>query len=132
MGVFEDLAERVITVSSGNAVVLEMPHIESHPAPEVIWSTSDGTIPYTIKYATVHHKLLILNASEGDEGSYRYAFNFNNLMCIRPHPPRDFNVRNHGEILSAAGLVPSTSAKAERVRILNAPLSQTPFALSYT
>lgn len=73
MGVFEDLSERVISVQSGTAAVLEMPHIDSHPAPEVIWSTSDGTIPYIIKYATVHQKLIILNASDNDEGSYRYT-----------------------------------------------------------
>ncbi|XP_016844898.1 protein sidekick isoform X4 [Nasonia vitripennis] len=71
MGEFEDLTERGLEVSSGEAAVLEMPHIESHPVPEVIWSTSDGIIPYTIKYAKVYHKLLILNAAESDEGSYR-------------------------------------------------------------
>ncbi|XP_058794092.1 protein sidekick isoform X3 [Phymastichus coffea] len=71
MGEFEDLSERGVSVGSGSAAVLEMPHIDSHPAPEVIWSTSEGTIPYTIKYATVHQKLIILNASEGDEDTYR-------------------------------------------------------------
>ncbi|CAB0041624.1 unnamed protein product [Trichogramma brassicae] len=71
MGEFEDLSERIVKVQSGDAAVLEMPKIESHPAPDVIWTTSDGTIPYIIKYATVNQKLIILNAVAHDEGHYR-------------------------------------------------------------
>ncbi|XP_033229948.1 protein sidekick isoform X4 [Belonocnema kinseyi] len=71
MGIFEDLTEIPVTVESGNAAILELSPIESHPAPEVSWSSSDGTIPYTIKYATAQQMLIILNASEDDEGSYR-------------------------------------------------------------
>ena len=74
MGIFEDLTEIPVTVESGNAAILELPPIESHPAPEVSWSSSDGTIPYTIKYATANQMLIILNASEDDEGSYRFGF----------------------------------------------------------
>ncbi|XP_012274978.1 protein sidekick isoform X2 [Orussus abietinus] len=71
MGVFDDLTERELTVQSGNAAVLELPPIDSHPSPEVIWFTSDRPLSYEIKYATSHHMLLILNASENDQGSYR-------------------------------------------------------------
>ncbi|XP_014223021.1 protein sidekick isoform X2 [Trichogramma pretiosum] len=71
MGEFEDLSERIVKVQSGDAAVLEMPKIESHPAPDVIWTTTDGTIPYIIKYATVNQKLIILNAVAHDEGHYR-------------------------------------------------------------
>ncbi|XP_020295533.1 protein sidekick isoform X2 [Pseudomyrmex gracilis] len=72
MGVFDDLTEKVVTVESGSAAILELPPIESHPAPEVTWFSSDGTTPlYGIKYATTQHALLILNAQESDEGTYR-------------------------------------------------------------
>nr|XP_034188407.1 protein sidekick isoform X3 [Osmia lignaria] len=71
MGVFEDLTERIVSVKSGSAAVLTLPPIESHPAPDVTWFTSDGSLLYGIKYASVHHTLLILNASESDQGLYR-------------------------------------------------------------
>ncbi|KAK2580567.1 hypothetical protein KPH14_007691 [Odynerus spinipes] len=71
MGIFKDLTERVVTVESGSAAILELPPIESHPTPDVTWFTLDGSLLYGIKYATTDHKLLILNASEGDEGLYR-------------------------------------------------------------
>lgn len=73
MGVFDDLTEKVVSVESGSAAILELPPIESHPTPEVTWFSSDGTLLYGIKYATTHHTLLILNASENDEGSYRFV-----------------------------------------------------------
>lgn len=73
MGMFDDLTEKVMTVESGSAAILELPPIESHPTPEVTWFSSDGTLLYGIKYATTHHTLLILNASESDEGSYRFV-----------------------------------------------------------
>lgn len=73
MGTFDDLTEKVVTVESGNAAILELPPIESHPAPDVTWFSSDGTPLYGIKYATTHHTLIILNASENDEGSYRFV-----------------------------------------------------------
>lgn len=76
MGVFDDLTEKVVTVESGSAAILELPPIESHPAPEVTWFSSDGTTPlYGIKYATTQHALLILNAQESDEGTYRFVRN---------------------------------------------------------
>ncbi|XP_076386581.1 sidekick cell adhesion molecule isoform X6 [Megachile rotundata] len=71
MGVFEDLTERIVSVKSGSAAVLTLPPIESHPAPDVTWFASDGSLLYGIKYASVHHTLLILNASESDQGLYR-------------------------------------------------------------
>ncbi|XP_015175534.1 PREDICTED: protein sidekick isoform X1 [Polistes dominula] len=71
MGIFEDLTKRVVTVESGSAAILELPPIESHPIPDVTWFTSDGSLLYGIKYATTDHKLLILNASEEDQGLYR-------------------------------------------------------------
>ncbi|XP_053987372.1 protein sidekick isoform X4 [Hylaeus volcanicus] len=71
MGVFEDLTERIVTVKSGSAAVLTLPPVESHPAPDVTWFASDGSLLYGIKYASAHHTLLILNASETDEGLYR-------------------------------------------------------------
>lgn len=73
MEVFDDLTEKVVSVESGSAAILKLPPIESHPTPEVTWFSSDGTLLYGIKYATTHHTLLILNASENDEGSYRFV-----------------------------------------------------------
>lgn len=73
MGTFDDLTEKVVTVESGSAAILELPPIESHPTPDVTWFSSDGTPLYGIKYATTHHTLIILNASENDEGSYRFV-----------------------------------------------------------
>lgn len=73
MGLFEDLTERIVSVKSGSAAVLTLPPIESHPAPDVTWFTSDGSLLYGIKYASVHHTLLILNASESDQGLYRFV-----------------------------------------------------------
>ncbi|XP_076674857.1 sidekick cell adhesion molecule isoform X2 [Andrena cerasifolii] len=71
MGVFEDLTERVVAVKSGSAAVLTLPPIESHPAPDVTWFMPNGSLLYGIKYASAHHTLLILNASESDQGLYR-------------------------------------------------------------
>lgn len=71
MGVFEDLTERIVAVKSGSAAVLTLPPIESHPAPDVTWFMPNGSLLYGIKYASAHHTLLILNASESDQGLYR-------------------------------------------------------------
>lgn len=71
MGIFEDLEEKVINVESGNAAILHLPPIESHPAPDVTWFTDEGSLPYRIKYATTHHTLIVLNVSESDERLYR-------------------------------------------------------------
>ncbi|XP_063972668.1 protein sidekick isoform X2 [Diachasmimorpha longicaudata] len=71
MGIFEDPTEKVVNVQYGEAAVLELPEIESYPSPDVTWLTPDGPIPFDIKYAMREKKLLILNANERDEGSYR-------------------------------------------------------------
>ncbi|XP_011308943.1 protein sidekick isoform X2 [Fopius arisanus] len=71
MGIFEDPLEKLVDVEFGGAAILELPEIESHPPPDVTWSTPDGPIPYDIKYAVSENKLLILNANDRDEGSYR-------------------------------------------------------------
>ena len=92
MGVFEDLTERIVSVKSGSAAVLTLPPIESHPAPDVTWFTSDGSLLYGIKYASVHHTLLILNASEGDQGLYRFVFE-----TIDPQTPEFLDQRFHCE-----------------------------------
>lgn len=73
MGTFDDLTEKIVPVESGSAAILELPPIESHPVPEVTWFSADGTPLYGIKYATTHNTLFILNASENDEGSYRFV-----------------------------------------------------------
>lgn len=73
MGTFDDLTEKVVTVESGSAAILELPPLESHPTPDVTWFSSDGTLLYGIKYATTQHTLIILNASENDEGLYRFV-----------------------------------------------------------
>ncbi|KZC09696.1 Protein sidekick [Dufourea novaeangliae] len=74
MGLFEDLTERIVTVKSGSAAVLTPPPVESHPAPVVTWVMSDRSSLYGIKYASVGHTLLILNASDTDEGLYSPFF----------------------------------------------------------
>lgn len=86
MGVFEDLTERIVSVKSGSAAVLTLPPIESHPAPDVTWFTSAGSL-YGIKYASVHHTLLILNASETDQGLYRLV---SSGQAAWPHRCPDF------------------------------------------
>lgn len=73
MGSFDDLTERMVTVESGSAAILELPPIESRPVPEVTWFSADGTPLYGIKYAKTHNTLIILNASENDKGSYRFV-----------------------------------------------------------
>ncbi|XP_014300001.2 protein sidekick isoform X2 [Microplitis demolitor] len=71
MGVFKDQTEKVISVGYGEAAILELPPIESHPTPDVTWSTPDGPVPYGINYATSQRRLLILNAGDNDEDLYR-------------------------------------------------------------
>ncbi|KAJ8687397.1 hypothetical protein QAD02_023191 [Eretmocerus hayati] len=114
MGEFDDLSERVITVQSGSAAVLEMPHIDSHPQPEVIWSTSDGPIPYTIKYATVHTKLIILNAADNDEGSYR-ARAHNTQLGKEENSPF-FKLKVIGD--PSAEVAPTIVVKPEDIKII--------------
>lgn len=72
MGRFEDVSERTVQVSPGGAAILELPPIESHPAPSVTWQASDTPLPYDRKYAvTAQHQLVVLAADEGDEKAFR-------------------------------------------------------------
>jgi protein sidekick len=72
MGTFEDATEREVSVESGRAAVLDLPAIESHPAPLVTWSTDGDTQLYDRKYAvTADNQLVILDASETDQKAYR-------------------------------------------------------------
>jgi hypothetical protein len=72
MGLFEDVSERTVQVVPGGAAMLELPPIESHPAPSVTWQTADAPLPYDRKFAvTGQHQLIVLAADEGDEKAYR-------------------------------------------------------------
>lgn len=72
MGTFEDATERKVSVTSGQAAVLDLPVIESHPAPLVTWLTDGGTQLYGRKYAvTADNQLVILDASDSDQKAYR-------------------------------------------------------------
>ncbi|XP_034937975.1 protein sidekick isoform X2 [Chelonus insularis] len=71
MGVFKNQTEKEVTVNYGEAAILELPPIESHPAPDVTWSTPEGPLPYDIKYVTNQGNLIILSADDKDERSYR-------------------------------------------------------------
>ena len=76
MGVFEDLTEIPVLVDYGSAAILEMPFIDSHPSPVVNWFYEDSPTPYEINFATAYDKLIILNVSEKEKGSYRYNKRF--------------------------------------------------------
>ncbi|XP_072943917.1 protein sidekick isoform X2 [Epargyreus clarus] len=75
MGVFENTIEKVVTVESGKAAILEFPYIESEPPPSVVWQDENGVnghLKYDQKYAiTDKHQLIILCASQDDERAYR-------------------------------------------------------------
>ena len=72
MGGFEDLTERTMSVESGEAAILNLPQIESHPQPSVIWKSDSGSLPYDRKFAvTTDHRLVILSTSSEDQKSYR-------------------------------------------------------------
>lgn len=78
MGIFENVAETVITVESGRAALLEFPKIESEPPPSVIWQDEIGPLRYDQKYATTDkHHLVILCASHEDEKAYRLVNKLN-------------------------------------------------------
>ncbi|KAJ9598493.1 hypothetical protein L9F63_010813, partial [Diploptera punctata] len=72
MGTFEDATERDVTVEAGQAAILDLPPIESHPAPLVTWLTDGETQLYDRKYAvTDENQLVILDASVSDQKAYR-------------------------------------------------------------
>lgn len=72
MGVFEPVADTIITVESGRAALLAFPKIESEPPPSVIWQDEIGALRYDQKYAVTNkHELVILCTSHEDEKAYR-------------------------------------------------------------
>ncbi|XP_069695045.1 protein sidekick isoform X3 [Periplaneta americana] len=72
MGTFEDATERDVSVESGQAAVLDLPAIESHPTPLVTWFADGEAQLYDRKYAvTADNQLIILDASESDQKPYR-------------------------------------------------------------
>jgi len=72
MGTFEGTTEREVSVESGQVAVLDLPAIESHPAPVVSWFMDGKTQLYDRKYATTaENQLVILDASESDQKAYR-------------------------------------------------------------
>jgi protein sidekick len=72
MGTFEGTTERQVNVEAGQVAVLDLPAIESHPAPLVTWLMDGQTQLYDRKYAiTADNQLVILDASESDQKAYR-------------------------------------------------------------
>lgn len=72
MGIFEDLTERRASVESGHPAILDLPPIESIPKPSVTWQDEEHPLKFDIKYAeTLKNQLIILNADEMDQKSYR-------------------------------------------------------------
>jgi protein sidekick len=72
MGKFKDATEQEVSVESGQAALLDLPAIESHPAPLVTWVTDGETQLYDRKYAvTADNQFVILDASESDQKAYR-------------------------------------------------------------
>jgi protein sidekick len=72
MGTFEGTTERQVSVEAGHVAVLDLPAIESHPAPVVMWLMDGQTQLYDRKYAmTADNQLVILDASESDQKAYR-------------------------------------------------------------
>jgi hypothetical protein len=72
MGTFEGATERQVSVESGRVAVLDLPAIESHPAPLVTWYMDGQQQLYDRKYGmTADNQLVILDASESDQKAYR-------------------------------------------------------------
>ena len=72
MGVFEDNKEKDLVVESGDAAVIDLPAIESHPPPYVIWQSNDNSTLYDTKYAvSADRQFIILSVDESDQKAYR-------------------------------------------------------------
>lgn len=72
MGVFENQTETVISVNAGDAAILDLPHIQSSPEPEVTWQTDTGPLTYSQKYAkSKSNQLIILSTNQEDQKAYR-------------------------------------------------------------
>lgn len=73
MNVFKDESERTVDVMEGEAAVLNLPEIDSVPAPDVTWQTDEGPLPYAQKYAkSKSNQLIILSTEPSDQRPYRY------------------------------------------------------------
>ncbi|XP_048522895.1 protein sidekick [Dendroctonus ponderosae] len=72
MNVFKDQSERTVDVMEGEAAVLNLPEIDSVPAPDVTWQTDEGPLPYAQKYAkSKSNQLIILSTEPSDQKPYR-------------------------------------------------------------
>ncbi|XP_052122730.1 protein sidekick [Frankliniella occidentalis] len=73
MGVFADMEEQQLVVESGDAVVIPVPPLESHPAPSITWQADGRPLPtYSHKYAvTGQGHLVILATDDQDQRAYR-------------------------------------------------------------
>ncbi|KAJ8966484.1 hypothetical protein NQ317_018469 [Molorchus minor] len=72
MGVFEDQSERTMSVKEGQAAILDLPDIDSTPAPDVTWQTDEGILPYRQKYtSSKDNQLVILATEKSDQRAYR-------------------------------------------------------------
>lgn len=72
MKVFENQTESSVSVLEGQAAILNLPAIESNPAPDVTWHTESGPLPYAQKYAkSKTNQLIILSTEQSDQKAYR-------------------------------------------------------------
>ncbi|XP_050310715.1 protein sidekick isoform X2 [Anthonomus grandis grandis] len=72
MDVFKDQTESTMTVIAGSAAILNLPEIDSVPAPDVTWQTDEGVLPYAQKYAkSKTNQLIILATDPSDQKPYR-------------------------------------------------------------
>lgn len=73
MGKFLDVTEKIVTVESGQAAILELPYIESFPEPLVTWQTGNTSITSSkLDVITgISRQLIILSVSETHQKSYR-------------------------------------------------------------
>lgn len=72
MGVFEDLVEKTVTVDAGEAAIIDLPKIDSHPAPLVQWQVDDGSNLYAREFAlSPTNQLIILSANPSHQKAYR-------------------------------------------------------------
>jgi protein sidekick len=69
---FESQEEKNVIVSSGEAAVLELPPISSHPPPSILWQARDNSLLYGSKFAsTTDFRQVILDVNSADQKSYR-------------------------------------------------------------
>jgi protein sidekick len=69
---FETQEEKTVVVRSGEAAVLELPPIASHPPPSILWQARDNSLLYGTKFATTSgFKQVILDVNTADQKAYR-------------------------------------------------------------